>query len=747
MRRSPSAVPALLGVIVLMPCLVVSRSFLSGQVAFASIGSRGRTLVVQINGVPTGARPDGFLSGPGVHRLVRSVHLVLHGARSGRYTLRLRAFTLERRSGAARVGAMVLPARGGQAITRLKRRESARLLGVYDTVVNPVVRVRSKVVRASGLPSDPSKVALAQRVRLNPGQVLVLPQSQALPHGLLGRVVGSHFSGATTVVSVQPVSIFSVLPVARFDIPLSVPGTASAHTAIAAECGKSIGPAFGIYRTISNPRLSGGWNTISVLGKQIPIGAQVAFDGDIEAGINDLQGAEIGASCELDIPFNGTVLGVPVTGQFFGDIHASIGGGVGLQASVGAHITAKAATVGAPPVMFWSPTVSLTSPSLRLTATAEVSATLGIGAGVKFGLGNSYVADATLNFNNDLDFEAKASYPDGIGCSLSAKFASFNAEGKVGGWTVESPATPPLYTRTLKTWPNCEPRKSNPGPTPGGGGATGWSSPVSLTSAPLEAVSCATASFCVAVDDAGHAFQFNGSVWTGPRDIAGSSFLSSVSCPSTAFCVVIGADSAISFVNGSWTAPVSAFSGLDHGGGVSCVSTSFCLAVAAAGHAATFNGSAWSQAGQIDNGFGGGISCVSTTFCLASDTVGNVQTFDGTKFGQPVPVDSGADGGVDSISCASRTFCAGVDFNGGAVLFNGGSWGPRQALMSSGFTSVSCAAGPGCTAVGITGFRFLGGSWSADTGFLSQSLPKVSCPTQQFCMAVNQAGQAISYSG
>ena len=195
---------------------------------------------------------------------------------------------------------------------------------------------------------------------------------------------------------------------------------------------------------------------MSVFGKHIPVGVRLNVVADVVAGVNDHRGVELDASCELEIPFNGMVGVIPVTGAGFGDMHASVGAGAGFTAQFSAHVNAAVSTVGEPPVL-WVPSVSFTNPTAHVSAAAEVAVSAGFGAGVKFGLGNAYVTDATLNFDNALDFTAQASTPDGVDCNFQAKFASFSAEGKIAGWTVSSPSTPPLFTKTLKAWPNCEP--------------------------------------------------------------------------------------------------------------------------------------------------------------------------------------------------------------------------------------------------------------------------------------------------
>ena len=50
------------------------------------------------------------------------------------------------------------------------------------------------------------------------------------------------------------------------------------------------------------------------------------------------------------------------------------------------------------------------------------------------------------------------------------------------------------------------------------------------------------------------------------------------------------------------------------------------------------------------------LACAGPTFCVASDYRGGVMTFDGTRWSQPQGVDST---GLQSISCPSSTFCVG----------------------------------------------------------------------------------------
>jgi len=63
----------------------------------------------------------------------------------------------------------------------------------------------------------------------------------------------------------------------------------------------------------------------------------------------------------------------------------------------------------------------------------------------------------------------------------------------------------------------------------------------------LDAISCPSRSFCVAVDDAGAIMLWDGTTWTGPTPVvpAATQYTGigmSVSCPSAQFCMVMNAD-------------------------------------------------------------------------------------------------------------------------------------------------------------------------------------------------------------
>ena len=243
---------------------------------------------------------------------------------------------------------------------------------------------------------------------------------------------------------------------------------------------------------------------------------------------------------------------------------------------------------------------------------------------------------------------------------------------------------------------------------PRAGAAAGiWSIPDLIDGGhSLTSVSCVSSSFCVAVDNNGDSFVYNGISWSGGViDLGGS--LSSVSCVSSSFCVAVdwGGDALI--YNGtSWSSSV-----IDAGGAVSsvsCVSRSFCIAVDQNNSAALlYNGISWFSI-VIDPGHVlNSVSCVSTSFCVAVDGRGAAVVYNGINLSVSV-IDTHLH--TNSVSCASRSFCVAVDGSGNGIVDDGTGWS----------------------------------SSDIDT---SNALSSVSCPTSSFCAAVDGVGNVLTYTG
>lgn len=278
--------------------------------------------------------------------------------------------------------------------------------------------------------------------------------------------------------------------------------------------------------------------------------------------------------------------------------------------------------------------------------------------------------------------------------------------------------------------------------------APAWSTPSSVDPGnALTAVSCPSASFCVAVDDGGGALTWNGRTWSTPSAIAGSGTLvADVSCASSSFCVAVAGGAALRWNGSTWSTPATLTSGdLD---GVSCASASFCAAVGNSGDAYTWNGSAWSAATTIDSTHSiAAVSCATPTFCVA--VAGKEElSWNGSAWSAPLLIDTAVSGGgVTAVSCASASFCVAIDPSGADVIWNGTSWGTTTGLGASTLHAVSCASPSFCVAVGASDeLTWNGSGWTAPVAIAANSLFGVSCASSTLCAAVDNDGSALIYA-
>lgn len=198
-----------------------------------------------------------------------------------------------------------------------------------------------------------------------------------------------------------------------------------------------------------------------------------------------------------------------------------------------------------------------------------------------------------------------------------------------------------------------------------------WTHPAKIDGVTgIGAVSCASTSFCVAIDEDGHALIWSGRRWTTTAVRTPDTQLASVSCTSTDFCVVVdGWGNAVSWNGSDWSTPVDiAAPDSANYGAVSCVSNTFCAAVDWSGNAQTWNGSSWSKAQDVDHGREiYSVSCATKSFCVAFDTSGFEVKWTGHKWSPPTFVDPRKS--VFSVSCPSPSFCVAGGSDSYALMY------------------------------------------------------------------------------
>ena len=295
----------------------------------------------------------------------------------------------------------------------------------------------------------------------------------------------------------------------------------------------------------------------------------------------------------------------------------------------------------------------------------------------------------------------------------------------------------------------------------------------------------------------------NANNWTAviPTAPATSSSVNAVSCTSSQFCVAVGSETGndASFIEqwagSGWsqvtnTPTSSATPSLN---GVSCVGPSFCAAVGAVDSTGSvlvnqWNGSTWSAVTgatppSATSTTLSGVSCLSATNCTA---VGQFNTGSGpqplaeqwngsswTIQTTPAPTGSTATT-LASVSCTSAGFCVAVGqaTSGTSTVplieqWNGTGWaivpGASLTLPASGiasFSGVSCIGTSFCQAVGTTNASgtfqtlvesFGGTAWTVATSPNSSTsednvLSAVDCFSMTTCTAIGTADTATNTS-
>ena len=89
-----------------------------------------------------------------------------------------------------------------------------------------------------------------------------------------------------------------------------------------------------------------------------------------------------------------------------------------------------------------------------------------------------------------------------------------------------------------------------------------WASAASIDGTKsLNGVSCASSTFCAAVDSSGNVVTYNGSTWASAKSIDGTKTLKSISCPTSSFCAAVDASGNVVTYNGSTWASARASTG------------------------------------------------------------------------------------------------------------------------------------------------------------------------------------------
>lgn len=236
----------------------------------------------------------------------------------------------------------------------------------------------------------------------------------------------------------------------------------------------------------------------------------------------------------------------------------------------------------------------------------------------------------------------------------------------------------------------------------------------------LDTVSCSSPTFCIAGDDAGDAFTFDGFKWSNAVLADGEAGFSQISCVASGSCMAVDDDGNFTYLHGGgWSRPVP-IPGSSQPLSIACTRSLVCMAVDGnATGAYRFRRGRWSDAGQLPvltpqggsaTPVGSSVSCATSELCAALDDFGEAFIWQGKRWSDAVRFDTGLADASDAVSCPSSKFCMVVDEDGVATRWNGSTW--------SSATQVDAA---------------------------DASLADVSCASSRFCVAVDGYGRALTY--
>lgn len=329
-------------------------------------------------------------------------------------------------------------------------------------------------------------------------------------------------------------------------------------------------------------------------------------------------------------------------------------------------------------------------------------------------------------------------YADGnkltsVSCASAWLCATVDTAGNV---TTFNPVTvPPSYTQTIDTGNSVNAASCIPATTDcvlsDSKGNAFYATNVSTTSSatwhswsgpteqsPSQAVTCPSSTLCLLADGketAGGKLYYATSLGGSFSEAYAPAYgVDAISCASSSFCVD-GQDGegyfryATSPASTSWTLEDQGSASMK---GSFCLSTSFCALADSKGnvHIATstsqIESSSWKETDVDSSTALDGIACTSTTSCVAVDGAGNVLNLAIASEGKATASIHNIDGtnNLTAVTCTGSSTCVAVDNEGHVfVSTSGGETWKEQHSLGTDLTSVSCASNALCVTADTTG--------------------------------------------
>jgi YD repeat-containing protein len=244
---------------------------------------------------------------------------------------------------------------------------------------------------------------------------------------------------------------------------------------------------------------------------------------------------------------------------------------------------------------------------------------------------------------------------------------------------------------------------------------TSWSGPSGQS--PSQAVACPSSTLCLLADgkeSAGGNLYYAtslGGAWS--TAYVPSSGVDAISCATVSFCVD-GQDGsgyfryATSPGSTSWTLEAQGTTSMT---GAFCLSSSFCALADGTGHVhianstAQIESSSWKETDVDGTSKLNGVACTSTTSCVVVDGAGNELNLTIESSGAAIASKHDIDGSTSltAVTCTTSATCVAVDAKGNVFASKGGGEWTTLYALSDDLTSVSCSAVTLCVTADTTG--------------------------------------------
>jgi WD40-like Beta Propeller Repeat len=311
------------------------------------------------------------------------------------------------------------------------------------------------------------------------------------------------------------------------------------------------------------------------------------------------------------------------------------------------------------------------------------------------------------------------------------------------------------------------------------GGFAAWRKTTSPTARPLTAVSCPSASLCVAGDEAGTILSSTnptgGPITWSLAPVLPNGSIGGISCPSISLCVAVGGQDMLTATDPSAGASAWTKTTLGQGayaGTISCPSVSLC--VAGGGGAGIDGGAAVLTSTDPTGGAGfwssvpvaagdeivDAVSCPSVSLCVAATNKGDVFTSTNPTGGVSAWTKTTIDQGhfLSAVSCPAVSLCVVTNDTPDLFISTNPAGGTSawmkttldQAKTVAGVDSVSCPSVSLCVGGGIgnvlTSTDPTGGATAwMDTAIDGENdVYATSCPSGSLCVIADQSGNILA---